>query len=391
MRRNGGGIGHELRVFTHPNGGLATPLHVPPNESLNLPFKPYMARAMLALVKRCCLLLHAILALLVPGAARASAPCSPGLAEEFRFHASAPVVDAHVSGNGSIALMSIDGYVHALRPNGRFLWSYTLDSSPISVDIGRDGRVYAASDAGMIHVLRHSGEREWGGQLPAGMVPTGKVAHSERGVVFVPSNLNVYAFSVGSGLLWRAFIGSTITSGPVIGPQGDAWVVAQNGEAHRIRTPSQRSKFSLAGGHSRIVAAHGDQVFFLDDAGLSARRTTGEIVWTIPEVEQVTSDLRVVRLGAKWVWIDAHGERVAEREVALDVSSDPAHAEGRVYVPGSDGRLYVFGKEGAVEWCQVAHAPLLTPQVHADSGAIVVGSGDGWLVSIRHRTRRGGT
>lgn len=343
---------------------------------------------MLALVKRCCLLLHT-LALLLPGVARASAPCTPGLTVGFRFHASAPVVDALQSSNGGIAIASVDGYIHALGPNGRFLWSYTLDSPPVGVDMGLDGRVYAASEKGVIHVLRSSGERQWGGQLPSGMVPTGRVAYSERGVVFLPSKLNLYALSVGSGVLWRTFIGSNIVSGPVVSPGGDAWIAAANGEIHRIRTQTQRSKFTLPEAPpTRIVGAGEDRVFLLDASGLTARGVDGRVLWYVPGVERASVDVAVVRMGDTWVWLDDNGQRKGERQLELDVSAEATHADGLVYVPTTDGRLYVFAPDGEVEWCQVAHAPLLMPQVYA-KGPGVVASGDGWLVSIHHRNREG--
>lgn len=346
---------------------------------------------MLALVKRCGSLLQGIVALLLPTAAQASAPCTPGLTEGFRFHASAPIVEARVSPKGNVALTSLDGYVHALGPNGRFAWSYTLDSAPGAVDIDRDGRVYALSSKGILHVLRPNGERTWGGQLPSGMNPTGQVVHSERGWVFVPSNLNVYAFSDGSGLSWRAFIGGTVVSGPVLGPDGDVWVIAENGEVHRVRTPSQRSKFALPSSDgAQLVAVTRDEVFIVNADGLSAyaisdaSKRTASLKWAVPGVEQVTADVRVIRSGSKWVWLDTEGQPIGERELELEVSAQPAHVAGRVYAPGANGRLYVFGRQGRVEWCQVAHAPLLVPQVDTTGGALVA-SGDGWLVSVQLR------
>jgi outer membrane protein assembly factor BamB len=359
---------------------------------------------MLALFTRCCSAMHGLFAqavaavallvpalLVLPTAARASAPCSAGLTVEFRFHASAPIEDALLTQKGAIAVTSVDGYVHALGPNGRFLWSYTLDSAPVAIELGEDGRVYAASDAGSLHVLRANGERQWAGHLPAGMVPTGKMAHSDHGVVFVPSNLNLYAFSAGSGLLWRAFIGSTIVSGPAIGSDGDAWVIAQNGSVHRIKTPNRRSSFSISvDGSTTLVSASGEQVVVLDESGLTAHSLTGQTLWALPDVVQVTPDARVVRTaGSKWVWLSEKGEPQAERQLTFDVSAQPAHAQGLVYVPTTDGRLYVFGADGAVQWCQVAHAPLRSPRVHSKTGPVVVASGDGALASIYVRPHEG--
>jgi hypothetical protein len=217
-------------------------------------------------------------------------------------------------------------------------------------------------------------------------MPTGRVAHSERGFVFIPSNLNLYAMALSSGVMWRAFIGSPIISGPVIDPHGDAWVVAHNGEVHHIETQSKRAKFTLtADSTSRIVAVTSDRVFVLDSTGLTARTRAGEVSWMLQNVEQVTADLRVVQLGSNWVWIDEKGKPKASRELDLHVSAQATHAKGLVYVPASDGRLYVFGPEGTVEWCQVAHAPLLSPHVLGARGAVVVASGDGWLVGIHSR------
>jgi hypothetical protein len=137
-----------------------------------------------------------LVALMLPCSRRAaaSAPCTEGLTVDWTFHAAAPLAVAPaVSKQGRVVVASVDGYVHALAPGGRFQWSYTLDSAPSGISIGEDGRTYALSREGVLHVLHADGRHQWGSRLPPGMAPTGPFAQSEQGVVFVPSHLNLYA------------------------------------------------------------------------------------------------------------------------------------------------------------------------------------------------------
>lgn len=332
--------------------------------------------------------------------AAASAPCTEGLTVDWTFHASAPLAVAPaVSKQGWVVVASVDGYVHALAPGGRFQWSYTLDSAPSGIAIGEDGRTYALSQAGVLHVLHADGRHQWGSRLPAGMVPTGPLAQNEQGVVFVPSHLNLYAFAAGAGLSWRAFIGSEIVAGPIATAAGDAWVATRDARLVRVHTPRDRSQFSLPEDNAgQVVGANTNVVLVLIPEGAASTLVAfdhrGHERWRYRDVRRVSSDGSVLERrgprGASWTWIEpSTGQVLGERTLGLESSAAPSSLGARAVVPTVDGRVYVFGEEGRVEWCRIAAAPLLEPRVGALTERITVAAGDGRFASVRFRTSTG--
>ncbi len=332
-----------------------------------------------------------------PAVSYGSAPCTEGLTVDWRFNAAAPVVEPPaVSNDGWIVLGSVDGYVHALSSQGRFQWSYTLDSAPSGIALGDDDRTYALSREGVLHVMLPSGGYQWGGRLPAGMLPTGALAHSERGVVFVPSELNLYAFSAASGLMWRTFVGSPITSGPLVSPDGDAWVGTRTGRVMRIRSPKQHTGFTTPT-KAEVLLAYAENDWVLARTTPSTAQpelvsygAAGNVRWRRSDVARVSADGRLLRGSGRrrslWTWIEpATGRVVAERELALEDSARPARFGNFAVVPTNSGRVYLFGEEGAVEWCQVSTAPLLEARVRREAGQVIAAAGDGWIAAVRFR------
>jgi outer membrane protein assembly factor BamB len=326
-----------------------------------------------------------------------SAPCTERLTVDWRFNAAAPILEPPaVSSRGWVVVGSVDGYVHALDSRGLFQWSYTLDAPPFGVTVGADGRTYALSREGVLHVMLPSGQYQWGGRLPAGMLPTGTPAHSEHGVVFVPSELNLYAFSAGSGLMWRTFVGSPITSGPLVSPDGDAWVGTRSGRVMRIRSPKQHAEFTTPNhAEASLVYVENDWVLAQtprakNSMALVAYDSRGQERWSRADVARVSGDGQVLRgSGAKsslWAWIEpATGRVLGERELELDDSAAPARFGKYAVVPTNSGRVYLFGEAGSVEWCQVSTAPLLRAHVRRESGHVIAAAGDGWVAAIRFR------
>lgn len=327
----------------------------------------------------------------------ASAPCTERLTIDWRFNAAAPILEPpSVSGRGWVVVGSVDGYVHALDSRGLFQWSYTLDAPPVGITVGADGRTYALSREGVLHVMLPSGQYHWGGRLPTGMLPTGLPAHSDRGIVYVPSELNLYAFSAGSGLMWRTFVGSPITSGPLVSPDGDAWVGTRRGRIMRIRSPKQHTEFDTPSQvEASLVYAANDWVLAQSaqtggGTSLVAYEVDGRERWRRADVARVSSDGHVFHgsgvRSSLWAWLDpGSGKVLAERELELDDSAPPSRFGRYAVVPTNSGRVYLFGEEGTIEWCQVSAAPLLQARVRSESGQVIAAAGDGWVAALRFR------
>lgn len=355
---------------------------------------PRRPRAVFAFRAFLCLLLS-------PLGVGAQAPCTENLTLDWQFHAAAPLDMAPaVAPDGRVLVGSVDGYVHALDESGHFEWSFTLDAPPLGLAVSSDGRTFALNKDGQLQILMPNGQQQWGSRLPAGMLPTGPSVQNRAGVVYVPSALNLYAFSASAGLSWRAFVGSPIVSGPVLAADGDAWLTTKNGQVLRIRSPSQRSGFTLdVAREARVVSAGKGDVQVLEiGAGKRAELVSyderGQERWRLTDVDDVSADGRLLRRrgphGAEWTWVEpATGRVLQQRSLHLDASARPARWGERAVVASSSGKVYVFAPQGDVEWCRVASAPLLEPRVLQSAGRVVVSSGDGWIASLRGRGAHG--
>lgn len=326
--------------------------------------------------------------------AHAKAPCTEKLTIAWRFHASAPIVASPATGKaGPVVVTSIDGYVHAMTDEGRFLWSYTLDTPASGFGLDEHGRVQVMSERGLMQVLQPSGSKLTSWRLPAPMLPTGPFAYDESSSIgFVPSAFNLYAYSA-TGVTWRAFLGSRIVSGPTVDPRGRAWVVTEKGELVGVLAPSRRLGFDLPSAADasqipapQLLSVSEQQVMILEREELTAYSLTGELQWRRGAVHASAADGGFVGIGGSWHWLDSRtGTTSAEHELDVSLSSPPVPMQEWMLLPTVQGRLYALSRQGDVQWCDVASAPLLQPRPKADTQGAIVAAGDGSVVEVRLR------
>jgi len=100
----------------------------------------------------------------------AGAVSAPGSAllpvQRFRFDAGAPLAaPAEVAPDGSVCVGTVDGYVHALGPDGSFRWSHSVRGAVIHRPHFAAERWFIATSAQRVYALNRDGSLAWAFQL----------------------------------------------------------------------------------------------------------------------------------------------------------------------------------------------------------------------------------
>jgi outer membrane protein assembly factor BamB len=306
----------------------------------------------------------------------------------WRFHAGAPLNGGPgVAPNGDVYVGTVDGYVHALSPDGAFRWSYTVSGGILGAPIVEplSGRVHVATTARRIYALQPRGTLWWRHGSRASIVTPLSLA-GEGTLIFGGGDRRIWAVSSRAVSRWRAAVPGPIAAGPTAGSDGhQAVVVSAEGTVSWVRGAWSRWDRALGGAPSgEPLLLEDGRVYAVVNRQLYALGDRGKVAWKRPEVERVvlgpdgrlivSFDRRLSILGA---------EGAVERDYALPVrvNADVLAVDSRLFVPGEDGSLVVLGADGVLGRIAVARAALHAPKAARD--VIVVAAGDGTVVGIR--------
>lgn len=170
------------------------------------------------------------------------------LGEAFAFHAGTALsVPPGVGRDGSVVVGTVDGYVHALRADGGFRWSYTLNarivSRPVVLD---DGGVLVASAAHQLFLLRADGTLGWTRSLP---VPASEiVADPAFHLHFRSADGALVTISPRGGVVGFARAGRGPKLGPIAFEPGQAFVADESGVVSRLGPFGKVKTASIAAG-----------------------------------------------------------------------------------------------------------------------------------------------
>jgi hypothetical protein len=171
----------------------------------------------------------------------------PGPRPLWSFHAGAPLSGAPgVGADGSFALGTLDGYVHALSPDGVFRFSYTVAGrvvgSPVVLD---DGLVIVASDKNRLYALRPDGSLAWTAFVSGGVVSS--LARDANDRIWFRTGANtVVAYSRRGGVVGFAKPPRAMTLGPaafgragvlLASPDGELGLIGDYGKFRRAAVP----------------------------------------------------------------------------------------------------------------------------------------------------------
>jgi hypothetical protein len=305
------------------------------------------------------------------------------LGEAFAFHAGTALsVPLGVGRDGSVAVGTVDGYVHALRPDGAFRWSYTLNARvvnrPVVLD---DGSVLVASAAHRLFLLRADGTLAWSRALPP---PASEiVADPAFHLHYRSVDGALVTLSPRGGVVGFARPGRGPKLGPVAFEPGQAFVADPGGEVARLGPFGRVKKASIAPG-IRAFTRVGSSLAVLAESSLVLLDRELSVTFRRDSVE------RVVCAGAGLVVVS--GEQLSFVSEEGEVASVPAPPFPIATAACDRGTFVAIADEGGAIYSLAPAQPLVavTPRSSAllsldtsRSGLILAGYRDGRVAAYR--------
>ncbi|HET7538329.1 MAG TPA: PQQ-binding-like beta-propeller repeat protein [Polyangiaceae bacterium] len=231
-----------------------------------------------------CGLLWLSLAQPAAGAAPNSAPASAPL-PRFRFDAGAPLAaPAEVAADGSVCVGTVDGYVHALAPDGSFRWSRSVRGAVTRRPHFAGERWFIVTSAQRVYALKRDGSLSWAFQLYS-PVESELVSDAKGSLYFVAADHFLYGLSAHGQVTLRARFHPgmkpeiAFEQGEVLrDPEGNSWFARSDGVLeYRPASGEKSSLLPLANSallppawsrasHFAVVSARSGLVFGLDPA-----------------------------------------------------------------------------------------------------------------------------
>lgn len=211
--------------------------------------------------------------------------------QRFRFDAGAPLAaPAEVGADGSVCVGTVDGYVHALGPDGSFRWSRSVQGAVIRRPHFASGHWYIATSARRVYALNPDGSLSWSFQLYSSI--ESELASDAKGSLYFVTADHLLFGMTEHGQVWlrtrfRPGIKPEIAlSEPaeLRDPEGNAWLGRSDGvleyrpaSGEKTTLLSLTSSALLLPAWSRVsrcavVSARSGLIFGLDPARIRLSR-----------------------------------------------------------------------------------------------------------------------
>jgi hypothetical protein len=351
-------------------------------------------------------------ATIVQAQVQPQAVCTTGLHKNWGFAAGTPLNEppARSLSSGQITVATQGGYLHALSWEGAFLWSYSTEGGLLSgVHAVGDGRLVAISSSRQVYAWHSHGQLQWSFRSP--VTPSEVVVSDPRGLVFFVSGTRLYALTARGTLSWSAELDGPVASNVAIDALGSAWLVTQDGQLHRVRTPYFHDTWALDETRStspvegagegpkqssaaapKLVMALPEGAVILRHGELSYVNSDGKVRWrhngiahaVAPHSVDSKQNAQVVALDqtARAAWISVEtGEASSRIQLGSlePVSDDLALSASGPYLAIGDtgGTVWVYNQRGQGAHCSVSFASVLAPLFDRDHRQIIAAAGDG--------------
>ncbi|HVJ19375.1 MAG TPA: PQQ-binding-like beta-propeller repeat protein, partial [Polyangiaceae bacterium] len=309
---------------------------------------------------------------LPPAAAPRHAPEPVALAPLWTFHAGAPLRAGAGVGKGGIGVGSGDGYVHALRADGAYRWSFTVKGAVVATPlVDARGAVYVATSSRKLHALTPAGTLGWSVTLAG--VAIDALRWSKDGEMLIATREGIaYAITTSGVVKAAAALKEPLTTPPLPLPSGRWLVGGERGHVFSFdgwRVSQERPVTSPV-----LALAPRAEGY----AGLSA----AGLFWPGQSPEQRARQLgcgpeRVLVAGEDGAigWLD--GNAVGWVGTVGELSAAPACSrDGRALLPLASGALVVLAGAEQRRY-SLGSAALFTPTIDEARGQVVVSSADG--------------
>jgi hypothetical protein len=300
----------------------------------------------------------------------------------WSFHAGAQLSTPPGLGpDGGLVFGTVDGYVHALRPDGVFRYSYTLEGRVLPRPIVfSDGLVLVASGAGKLYAIKPDGSLLWETAVAGGVVSPLAIDDKERVWLRTGSGTAV-AYSRRGSIVGFAKIGRTATLGPtpiagqgvLVGePEGTFTLIGELGKTRRFHAVFESSVVAVQGGFAGL----GQGSLFSYGESLS-------VAWNHSGVEKLLCASPLVALHQRellWLAPDGRVEASVRAENGLEGTS--VCRGSSVFAVDAGGQILELRPGGAVTPIDRASGEVLALEATVP-GALVVAYRDGRVVALK--------
>lgn len=303
----------------------------------------------------------------------------------WAYRAGAPLAaPPGVGADGTVALGSVDGYLHGLRPDGSFRWGFTLRGPLVGKPaMAPDGRVFAAANPNGLYALDADGTLLWASSVSGG-VKSPPVVDRDRRVWVTTGQGTVLGFSARGGIVGFARVGSARTLGPAPLADGGVVIASVDGSL-RIAGHPGAARLGMASAPVVGLEAAEDALLVLGADGLARFDTrAGEERWSRMDVARVacaTPSLVVVeQQGLRW--LSAQGEPKARVDVQVGAQRPIAClGDGSLLVPDDAGALLRVDATGVRARAKLPPGRLVSLDP-TDSGLVIAGYRDGRVLAL---------
>jgi hypothetical protein len=284
----------------------------------------------------------------------------------WTFRTGATVLaSAGLGAEGDVSVGTSDGYVHRLRPDGSYQWSYTLQGAVRSPPVAGDrGLTFVATRTDKVYALRPDGTLAWAFSAVFG-IESDLVLGPNGHLYFMGRDHHLYGLSQRGGVMLRVRAGEP-SAGP-IAAQGSVWLGTRTGDVvtstglmtRRFSASSAALQSLVEGPDGRLYALGGGKLFALGAAGKGGAEAAD--LGGASRLIAASSAMVVVTDDNEALWLDAEQRVLARVGLGEPPSAAPlAHPDGRLLVPTASGALVVADPHsGRVEHIAVAASPLL--------------------------------
>ena len=128
----------------------------------------------------------------------------------FHFDAGAPLVaPAGVALDGSLCVGTVDGYIHALGPDGSYRWSYSVHGAVTRRPLFVGNRWYVATSAERLYAFTREGALAWVFKPPSA-VNSELAADASGRLLFVAADRFLYGVSARGAVTLRTPFSSSL-------------------------------------------------------------------------------------------------------------------------------------------------------------------------------------
>jgi hypothetical protein len=286
--------------------------------------------------------------------------------------------------DGSAYVGTSDGYLHALSPDGNYLWGYTLKGAVTGrAALGASGAVLVPT-ARRIYAIRPDGTLLWVFNSPIRVL--GDLARdglgrfnfgSEDGRVFALSGMGALVAHV-PGRVPFSVLPLALTDGSIAAGRQDGSVLVSRG--------FKTVRFELGGAPSSLFPCPGYELCAIAGGQLRGVGPSGRLGQVTALRAAASADLVAVLSDERHLELyrGLTGEPVFRLVLPDAASSAPAFdAKGRIFVPLEGGALFTVSPSGAPLACTpIGHSPLGLPVADAARGRMLVTASEGVLASV---------